>query len=447
MKRIVFCFDGTWNALAGIPTNVVLTAASIKRRAENGIAQIIYYDEGVGTAWYDKYIGGMFGWGLLENVREAYRYLIFNYDPGDEIFVFGFSRGAFSARTFVGLMRHVGPIRRLYSDQIDEAIKLYHERVKSADPSNEELHRFRAKCSGDVCIDANDDEWRSKNIPGYVKGSAPILRVKYLGVWDTVSALGVPQAFPGSAQMNMNFRFHDPSVTDFIENARHAVAIDERRVLFPPVLFGDLTALNEARDFKVDDENAPYQERWFPGVHGSVGGGGDFRGLSDGALAWVLNGAKRAGLELDSASGSRIQSIAPDPMSPVVNAKKPSTNPAYKWKTDRVGPDHLYQLSSSVIRRWKASREKLPENRLYRPKTLTKVAKALDEYKLVAGTEVFELLQDHVVQQGETLSALAYKYYGHADKYKAIFDANRDTLDSPDDLFIGWTLHIPKLPE
>lgn len=107
MKRLVFCFDGTWNKLVpDLATNVVLTAASIDRIDKKGVAQIIHYDEGVGTGALDSLRGGMFGTGLIDNVREAYRFLVFNYDPGDEIYVFGFSRGAYSARTFVGFIRH-----------------------------------------------------------------------------------------------------------------------------------------------------------------------------------------------------------------------------------------------------------------------------------------------------------------------------------------------------
>lgn len=103
MKRLIFCFDGTWNKLEpGRATNVVLTAASIERIGRDGSPQIIHYDEGVGTGDLDQFRGGMFGTGLIDNVREAYRFLIFNYDPGDEIYVFGFSRGAYSAPTFVG---------------------------------------------------------------------------------------------------------------------------------------------------------------------------------------------------------------------------------------------------------------------------------------------------------------------------------------------------------
>ncbi|RYE59785.1 MAG: hypothetical protein EOP20_04250 [Hyphomicrobiales bacterium] len=155
MKRLVFCFDGTWNRLnADTPTNVVLTAASIQRIAPDGVPQLIHYDEGVGTGRLEKLSGGMFGAGLLANVREAYRFLIFNYDPGDHIYVFGFSRGAFSARTFIGLVRHVGPLRRLHASRIDEAVDLYTRREKDEQDVGDEVRKFRADFSNGVCIGA-----------------------------------------------------------------------------------------------------------------------------------------------------------------------------------------------------------------------------------------------------------------------------------------------------
>lgn len=452
MKRIVFCFDGTACTLsASTPTNVVLTAASIKRTAKDGTPQVIYYDEGVGTAWYDKVVGGGLGWGLIENVREAYRFLIFNYDPGDEIFVFGFSRGAFSARSFIGLIRFVGPIRRLHASRIDEALDLYHKRVEDADRNAENLQMFRAKYSSDVCIDENDEDWRVRNVPGYEKGTAPIIRIKYLGVWDTVSALGAPEILPGSSRINVGYRFHDTSVTRFIDSARHAIAIDERRSLFPSVGFGDLTELNKEKKFAADHVDAPYQERFFPGEHGSVGGGGDIRGLSDGALAWVLQGAKRAGLELDTASGTRIQSIAPDPLAPLNNIRnaKPDflSMTLYKMKRDRVGPDKLWQVSSSALRRWKAEASLLEEKALYRPATLQKLHREIDNYVAPEVSETTEVLARHKVVPGDTLYNLAGKYYNDKTKFNKIFEANRDTIDDPRELFTGVELRIPKLPE
>lgn len=93
MKRLVFCFDGTWNTLtAPIPTNVVVTAESVVPSSSDGTAQVVFYDEGVGTKKWEQVRGGMFGLGLVDNMADAYRFLIFNYTTGDEIYVFGFSR-------------------------------------------------------------------------------------------------------------------------------------------------------------------------------------------------------------------------------------------------------------------------------------------------------------------------------------------------------------------
>jgi uncharacterized protein (DUF2235 family) len=446
MKRIVFCFDGTWNALnADTPTNVVLAAASIERQARDGVVQIIHYDEGVGTGRLEKMSGGMFGVGLVDNVREAYRFLIFNYDPGDEIYVFGFSRGAFSARTFVGFVRHVGPLSRLHAARIDEALGLYEQRLKGADGASDKMRRFRADYAAAVCIGDDDDSWRCQNVPGYEKGKAPPLKIHYLGVWDTVAALGVPANLPFSGWMNREHDFHDPSVTDFVESVRHAVAIDERRATFPATLCGDLTALNAAKGKTVDAPDAPYQEKWFPGVHGAVGGGGDIRGLSDGALGWVLKGAKLAGLKLDVEHGSRIHGFKPDPYAPLVNVKNPKPGLLDKLASDRPGPEHVWQISTAAIRRWKADPGLLPEQARYRPKTLGKVAAALDALTL-PGPIAATTMATHAVVSGDTLGKLAVQYYHQASLWPHIFGANRDQIDDPDEIFVGQELRIPPPP-
>ncbi|HEX8626247.1 MAG TPA: DUF2235 domain-containing protein [Allosphingosinicella sp.] len=446
MKRIVFCFDGTWNALnADTPTNVVLTAASIERLARDGIVQIIHYDEGVGTGRLEKMSGGVFGAGLVDNVREAYRFLIFNYDPGDQIYVFGFSRGAFSARTFVGFVRHVGPLSRLHAARIDEALGLYEQRLKGADGASEKMRRFRADYAAAVCVGDDDDSWRCKNVPGYEKGKAPPLKIRYLGIWDTVAALGLPAALPLSGWLNREHEFHDPSVTDFVESARHAVAIDERRSTFPATLCGDLEALNAAKGKTADAPDAPYQEKWFPGVHGAVGGGGDIRGLSDGALDWVLKGAKLAGLKLDVDHGSRIHGFRPDPYAPIVNVRKPEASLLQKLVKDRPGPEHVWQVSTAAIRRWKADPAKLPDKAPYRPKTLAKLAAKLDALTL-PGPIAAATMATHVVASGDNLSKLAVRYYGRGSLWPHIFAANRDQIDDPDEIFIDQELRIPHPP-
>lgn len=446
MKRIVFCFDGTWNALnADTPTNVVLAAASVERQARDGVVQIMHYDEGVGTGRLEKMTGGMFGAGLVDNVREAYRFLIFNFDPGDQIYVFGFSRGAFSARSFVGFVRHVGPLSRLHAARIDEALGLYQQRLKGADGAGEKMRKFRADYAAAVCIGDEDDSWRCQNVPGYAKGSAPPLTIRYLGVWDTVAALGVPANLPLSGRMNRKHEFHDPSVTGFVESARHAVAIDERRATFPATLFGDLTALNAARGKTPDVLDAPYQEKWFPGVHGGVGGGGDIRGLSDGALGWVLKGAKVAGLKLDVERGSRIHGFKPNPWDPLANVANPKFSFTQVLKKDRPGPDHVWQVGTAAIWRWKADAGKLPEKERYRPRTLAKVAAALDALTLPAPVAA-TMMTTHVVVSGDQMGKLAAHYYGKAALWPHIFAANRDQIDDPDEIFPGQPLRIPHPP-
>lgn len=441
-KRLVFCFDGTWNKLAAnTPTNVVLTAASIERITKDGVAQIIHYDEGVGTGQREKYTGGIFGAGLDVNLREAYRFLLFNYDPGDEIYVFGFSRGAFTARTFVGLLRYIGPLRRLHVDKIDDAIALYKRRGSSAPATVEELLHFKRDYANGVCTSADEDAWRCANIDGYVAGSAPLISVKFLGVWDTVAAMGVPEVFPASGWLNRRHRYHDMRVDSFVENFRHAVAIDERRATFPATLADGLDELNRARGYEPDDAKAPYQERWFPGVHGSVGGGGDIRGLSDAALAWVLRGATMAGLDLDTAHGTRIHGFATASDAPLRNTSVVKLGMMDKLTKDRTGPRHAWQVHASAQRRWQQWVDR--SGNRYRPKTLALAADELDALPLEDYAPPTEVADHIVVEKNDNLSRIAKRVWGKGNLWPLIFAANRDVLDDPDILFPGQTLRIP----
>ena len=447
MKRLIFCFDGTWNKLdPALATNVVLTAASIERVGADGVVQIIHYDEGVGTSEFEKVRGGAFGMGLTTNLREAYRFLIFNYDPGDEIFAFGFSRGAFSARSFIGLIRHAGPLSRLHAGRIDEAIELYRDR-KDSKKDSDAMRQFRADYSGGVCIDADDDVFRCKNVEGYEIGAAPQMMIKYLGIWDTVGAMGWPNLVSKvklDELLNKEQQFHDVTVDGFIASARHAVAIDEDRKLFPSVSIGDLTALNRAADADETDKDAPYQERWFPGVHGAVGGGGDIRGLSDGALAWVLQGAKQCGLHLDTNAGTRIHNFKPDPYAPIDNESDPKWSITDLLDEDREGPTHIWQLSSSAIRRWRAPKTRLGGN-LYRPRSLDRVKAELDVMPEMDFNPPENLIATIIVQPRDTLSHYAHRFYGDNDLWPIIFEANLDVLDDAGEIFPGQPIRIPAI--
>ena len=450
MKRLVFCFDGTWNKLsANCATNVVLVAEMVKPVAPDGTPQIVYYDEGIGTAKDERFRGGAFGKGMLENIQEAYRFLLFNYEPGDHIFVFGFSRGAFTARSFAGFIRHAGILNVDSANAIELAAHLYKAVFKGDGDDSLEALRFRAECSSQICVSEWDKNWRIENCTDTDWTATEILQIKYVGVWDTVAALGCPRFIPGATWINRKFRYHDAKLTSKVQAARHAVAVDERRVLFEPVLWNNVAELNATHGWSMYDPKAPYQQRWFPGVHGSVGGGGPIRGLSDGALAWVMKGAKAQGLKLRDNPKSRAFEIAPDALVPLRN------DPTLAWhdrdlfgavknflfSSDRLGPEDGAVVSASARRRWNALPEQLPEKRKYRPKTLAKVAENLG-YPWQGAEHSEADFVIHEVVRGDTLRKMAHDYLGDAERYGEIFDTNRDQLDDPDDIFVGMKLFV-----
>ncbi len=130
MKRIVICCDGTWNTSEqGHPTNVVKVRDAALRRLPDGTEQAIYYHDGVGTrSWIDRLPGGIFGAGLWQNVQSVYEYLVEHFEAGDELFFFGFSRGAYTARSVVGMVRKCGILRKEEIGRIQEAYDLYRNR-------------------------------------------------------------------------------------------------------------------------------------------------------------------------------------------------------------------------------------------------------------------------------------------------------------------------------
>lgn len=448
IRRLVFCFDGTWNRLtADDPTNVVLTAEMILPTASDGTPQIVYYDEGIGTGKWEKWSGGMFGQGMWRIVREAYRFLIFNYRPGDEIFAFGFSRGAFTARSFMGFIRHAGIIDADSASRIDDAIAIYKAAARGDGDDRPDALRFRAQYARQCCVSDWDRQWRAENVPELFVPTAPKVALRYLGVWDSVAALGWPPMVPFATALNRRRHTHDVKLTSKVQAARHAVAIDERRRLFEPVTWNNVAELNAAHGTNIYNDDEPYQQKWFPGTHGSVGGGGPVRGLSDSALVWVLHGARAAGLQIRTDPGARAFAISPDALASVINVRRAAWHDrgivgALKHRLlsrDRPGPDDIAHVSASAIRRWRTAPGDLPEKQVYRPGALGKVAGDLDaiEYK----TDVIE----HVVEAGETLSKIAKRYLGDARKYRDIVALNPDLIDDPDELIVGSRLRVPRL--
>lgn len=496
MKRIVFCFDGTWNRLdAKNVTNVVHTARNIDFIDDDGVAQIVHYDQGVGTKPHEKFRGGLFGMGLLDNLEEAYRFLVFNYKQGDEIYLFGFSRGAFSARSFAGLIYNCGIVDDV--QKIPRALEIYTTRTYDDQHMNDNFKYFRQGCSPKLCVDQEEFDWRLNSglcefVPLIIESKSKkplemmvpdmhILNVKYIGVWDTVGSLGVPKSLSIASLVNRRHQFHDCNLSRFVASARHAVAIDERRRSFEPTLWTNVDEMNTLAGFNPEADNAPYQQQWFPGVHGAVGGGGDYTGLSDEALEWVWEGAKRLGLKFSTTRSESIYGIQPDYRDYVQNVDPPKwyhikrklmsllpTRPRSFVKDRKVGPKRrdirpkfLYQLSASTRLRWKAEGNTLRPAEHYRPPlTLDHVADNLDQWKLgdalalqgknklpekLPLTETKSAAMTHTVVKGDTLGAIAKTYLGAASKYKIIFAANRHTLTHPDRIYPGQVLIIPQL--
>lgn len=375
MRRLVFCCDGTWNHVeSAYPTNVLKLARAIPGVAEDGTSQVVFYLEGVGTGRgtgkvaqkIDRLGGGMFGWGLLQNVVEAYKNLVFNYQPGDEIYIFGFSRGAHTARSLAGMIRSVGILDRDRTHMLPEAIKRYQNRGATGHPDAPENCAFRWENSRAVTTGVAEREWRMLHHPETDANQAVALKIAYLGVWDTVGAMGVPSFLWISKLFNRKYGFHDFALSSSVASARHAIAIDERRATFPDAPWDNLDELNARQP---DGGVRPYQQLWFPGDHGSVGGGGDITGLSDDALLWVVEGARVKGLWLPP-SFAEVVARTVDHKAPLANVS------TQKWsftswamsmvQKDRAGPQLLSDVSPSARERWAGSN--------YRPGTLRRVS-------------------------------------------------------------------------
>ena len=265
MRRLVLCCDGTWNS-ADSPraTNIEKISRCIETNSEkSGNEQVVEYIRGVGTSYrVDKWLGGWLGLGLTTSILDAYRWLVLNYSDGDEIFIFGFSRGAYMARSLGGMINKVGLLEKdsgFGPDLLSQARKIY------STPDNA----------------AQAKEFRERH--SYPVGPG----IHFLGVFDTVGALGLP------APMNLwNTTFNDVKFNSRVVNGRHALAIDERRRAFTPTLW-------KPADDQAAISPKSVRQVWFRGAHSDVGGGYPETGLSDITLKWMIDEAEDCGLVFD----------------------------------------------------------------------------------------------------------------------------------------------------
>lgn len=276
-KRLVVCCDGTWNDPA-TRTNVWRLKNAIAARAvsiDGGeIPQWVYYDAGVGTERGNRLTGGMLGMGLSRNLKEAYRFLVESYAEGDEIWCFGFSRGAYTARSLCGFLGVAGLLRHRDLGLLDDAFEYY--RLPAAKRAASRYGRIR------------DDL--------HLHTKEKCLSVRLLGVFDTVGALGVPLPWLKAITQWRSVEFHDTELSSLIENAYQALAIDERRGPFRPTLWTGEPGEARACDGRMVPQRVV--QAWFAGVHSDVGGGYDEKACSDVVLDWMLDVARLLGLVL-----------------------------------------------------------------------------------------------------------------------------------------------------
>lgn len=284
MKRLALFLDGTWNDPED-RTAVYRMADNVVSTGDQDPHQRVYYGQGVGTGWNDKLRGGILGKGLYRNLQDAYAWLCDHYADDDEIYLLGFSRGAYTARSLAGLVAKCGLLRR------DAGTALTLEQIYA-----------RYQWGKDAAPIYELDYISRKNIRPFTTEERAILNhsrrvpIKMIGVWDTVGSLGVPWT---SAPLigRKNFYFHNTYPSKLYEHAFQVLALDEHRGPYEPTLW---------TQFKPDEPDprppAPWsrdqiEQRWFIGAHSDVGGGYQDDALDRLPMAWLQNKASTYGLQ------------------------------------------------------------------------------------------------------------------------------------------------------
>jgi uncharacterized protein (DUF2235 family) len=294
-KNIILLSDGTGNSnIKNRGTNVFKLYEAIDFNGLHGPKeQVAFYDDGVGTEDLKplKLLGGAFGWGLARNVRTLYKRLVQVYVLGDKIYLFGFSRGAFTVRTLAGLIGSEGvlDIARYPDDEkLELAVLQLYENYRAKRKAllegifYEPFMRLFFNAYGDGKPAVHGEESK---------------KIEFLGVWDTVDAVGLPfdEATAAWNALIFRFKFPDRTLNDHVKQACHALSIDDQRESFHPLLWNNSRLDPADKNKSVPDTRI--EQVWFPGVHSNIGGGYPQQGLSLVALDWMVNRAEVAGLQ------------------------------------------------------------------------------------------------------------------------------------------------------
>ena len=264
MANIVVCADGTWNRPEediekDYPTNVLKLARAITPRSADR-KQHVFYDWGL-DSYHSGITAGATGSGIHKNILDGYRYIVQNYAEGDQIYLFGFSRGAYTVRALCGLINNCGIIKRNDANLITHAWEIYKSPAAKNHPSGDNASDFRqSHCH-------------------------PSRSVHFVGVWDTVGTLGIPVSIMGL--LDGNDEFYDTKMGANVKFARHALAIDEKRLDFEPTIW-------------LPNTGVDLKQVWFSGSHSDIGGSyppdRNGKAVADITLQWMVEQAVNAEL-------------------------------------------------------------------------------------------------------------------------------------------------------
>ncbi|MBY8974866.1 DUF2235 domain-containing protein [Rhodobacteraceae bacterium NNCM2] len=282
-RRLIYISDGTLSTLRrGEESNAGRLFRLLEEVGQRP-SQLFDYDRGVQGPRFRKWLNAASGYGINRSVLRGYAFLSTRWRPGDQIFLFGFSRGAYAVRSLAGMIGHLGLVREGHRGErrMREAFGLYKERARAGMAAFADQH----------CI---------RDVP-----------IQMIGVWDTVRALGLPYPIL-SYLAPMATEFHDASLGAHIAHGYHALAIDEDRTAFAPILWQ-----------QSPDWRGRLEQMWFPGTHGDVGGDlrgfGAARALANIPLNWMLSRAERCGMSLPPDWQARFPE---DPAAPMLGCRR-----------------------------------------------------------------------------------------------------------------------------